>query len=63
MEPLHMPPGYMSAHQVAQQLGITLGAVRLLVHRGRLNRAGGTTRQPWYDTTEVVGLQRDRQAA
>ncbi|MET9876563.1 hypothetical protein ABZZ36_18340 [Actinacidiphila glaucinigra] len=63
MEPLHMPPGYMSAHQVAQQLDITLGAVRILVHRGRLHRAGGTPRQPWYDSDEVDALLQSRQAA
>lgn len=60
MEPLHLPPGYMTAHQVARQLGITLDAVRQLVRRGRLHHAGGTPRQPWYDTTEVTNLARQR---
>lgn len=58
-----MPAGYMSAHQVAQTLGIGLGGVRQLVARGRLTRAGGTPRQPWYDTDDVLALIRQRQVA
>ncbi|MDG9705558.1 hypothetical protein [Streptomyces sp. DH37] len=61
MEPLHVPPGRMSAHQVAQQLGITLDGVRQLVRRGHLHRVGGTPRQPWYDTEEVIALHQARQ--
>lgn len=63
MEPLFVPAGYMSAHQVAQQLGIGLGGVRQLVRRGHLHRAGGTPRQPWYDTEDVLALLQQRQAA
>lgn len=63
MEPLHLPPGYLSAHQVAHQLGITLSGVRDLVHRGQLARAGGSPRQPRYRATDVITLQRKRQAA
>lgn len=63
MEPLHLPAGYLSAHQVAQQLGIELPAVRQLVHRKQLRHAGGSKRQPWYDRDEVIALLRERQQA
>lgn len=63
MEPLYLPPGYMSAHQTARTLDITLSGVRDLVHRGRLQRSGGTPRQPWYDSSAVLALVRDRQPA
>lgn len=58
-----MPAGHMTAHQIAGQLGITLDAVRQLVRRGRLHKAGGSPRQPWYDTAEVIALRADRKAA
>ncbi|GAA2351692.1 hypothetical protein [Streptomyces carpaticus] len=61
MEPLFVPAGHMSAHQVAQQLGIGLGGVRALVHRGKLRRAGGTDRQPYYDSSAVAQLAAARQ--
>lgn len=54
-------PGYLTAHQTAQQLGITLGGVRLLVHRGQLQRSGGTPRQPWYAVQDVAALAVKRQ--
>lgn len=60
MEPLHLPPGYMTAHQVAQCLSITLGGVRQLVRRGHLHRAGGSPRQPWYQSREVIALDQQR---
>lgn len=63
MEPLYVPAGCMSAHQAATALGITLSGVRDLVARGRLTRAGGTPRQPWYDTQQVLALGRTRQPA
>jgi hypothetical protein len=53
----------MTAHQAAQQLGITLSGVRDLVHRGKLTRAGGSPRQPWYDSEQVLAILRDRQPA
>lgn len=62
MEPLYTPAGHMTAHQVAAQLGITLPGVRQLVRRGRLVRAGGTPRQPYYATTAVLALLDSRQA-
>lgn len=63
MEPLCVPAGYMTAHQVAQTLGITLSGVRDLVHRGQLARAGGSPRQPRYDTEQVLALLAARQSA
>lgn len=63
MEPLYVPPGCMTAHQTAQTLGITLSGVRDLVHRGKLTRAGGTPRQPYYDTQQVLRLMAARQPA
>lgn len=63
MEPVYVPPGYMSAHQVAAALGIKLTGVRDLVARGRLARAGGTRLKPYYDAEQVRGLWRDRQVA
>lgn len=63
MEPLYVPPGCMSAHQVAEALDIKLTGVRDLVARGHLTRAGGTPRQPWYDTAQVRALAAARQPA
>lgn len=63
MEPLSVPPGHMSAHQVATTLGISLGGVRQLVVRGQLQRAGGSPRQPWYDTDDVLAILATRVAA
>jgi hypothetical protein len=62
MEPLHLPPGYLTAHQVAAQLGITLDGVRQLVHRGQLARAGGSPRQPRYRAADVIALHAKRQS-
>ncbi|MER6435442.1 hypothetical protein ABT275_03635 [Streptomyces sp. NPDC001185] len=61
MESQMIRPGYLTAHQVARQLGITLGGVRLLVHRGQLARAGGTVGQPWYAIAAVDELEAERQ--
>jgi hypothetical protein len=64
MEPLHSRPGYLTAHQAAAQLGITLSGLRDLVHRGHLRRAPGSTpRQAWYDTDEVCALAAQRSTA
>jgi hypothetical protein len=56
MEPLYVPAGHMTARQAADTLGISLPGVRKLVQRGRLERAGGTERQPYYDTEQVLAL-------
>lgn len=63
MEPLFVPAGYMSAHQVARYLETDLSGLRKLVFRGKLHRAGGSPRQPWYDTDEVIALWQQRTAA
>lgn len=62
MESQIIRPGHLTAHQTAQQLGITLGGVRQLVRRGKLKRSGGTERQPWYAVADVVELQAERPA-
>lgn len=63
MEPLYVPAGHMSARQVADTLGIGPSGVRQLVARGRLARAGGSPRQPYYDTTTVLAILAERVAA
>ncbi len=60
MEPLHVPAGCMSAHQAAESLGVGLPAVRKLVERGHLTRAGGSPRQPYYASEQVRQLARAR---
>lgn len=55
-------PGHLTAHQTAQQLGISLDGVRQLVRRGRLKRSGGSPRQPWYAIPGVAALQAERRA-
>jgi hypothetical protein len=61
MESQIIRPGHLTAHQVARQLGITLGGVRLLVHRGQLTRSGGTVGPPWYPIQDVAALAAKRQ--
>jgi hypothetical protein len=61
MESQMIRPGHLTAHQTAQALGIGLGGVRLLVHRGQLQRSGGTPRQPWYAVSDVTALVVKRQ--
>ncbi|MDX3555297.1 hypothetical protein PV729_26620 [Streptomyces europaeiscabiei] len=63
MESLIIRPGHLTAHQTAQQLGITLGGVRKLVQRGQLARSGGTPRQPWYAVHDVAVLASERGTA
>jgi hypothetical protein len=61
MEPLYVPAGHMTARQVASTLGIGPSGVRQLVARGHLTSAGGSPRQPYYDTEQVLAIlaQRD----
>ena len=63
MEQQNIRPGYLTAHQTARVLGVSLGGVRKLVERGRLRRSGGTERQPWYDAAEVAAYAAERSAA
>ncbi|WP_060879938.1 hypothetical protein [Streptomyces scabiei] len=60
MESQLIRPGHLTAHQAAQQLGISLAGVRKLVQRGRLARSGGTDRHPWYLATDVTALADQR---
>ncbi|MFJ6645783.1 hypothetical protein ACIQPS_08990 [Streptomyces sp. NPDC091290] len=60
MESQMIRPGHLTAHQTAQQLGITLDGVRQLVRRGRLTRSGGSPRQPWYAVPDVAALLAER---
>lgn len=62
MESQLIRPGHLTAHQTAQQLGITLGGVRQLVRRGRLKHSGGTVGQPWYAVEDVTALVLARRA-
>ncbi|KUN12905.1 hypothetical protein [Streptomyces canus] len=62
MESQMIRPGHLTAHQTAQQLGITLGGVRKLVQRGKLTRSAGTPRQPWYAVDQVAALAAERPA-
>lgn len=61
MESQNIRPGYLTAHQTAEVLGVTLGALRLIVHRGQLTRSGGSPRQPWYAVPDVQALAAKRQ--
>ncbi|GAA5033098.1 helix-turn-helix domain-containing protein [Streptomyces siamensis] len=60
MESLMIRPGYLTAHQTARVLGISLDGVRQLVRRGRLRPSGGTPRQPWYAVADVSALAAER---
>lgn len=55
------PPGYYTSRDVARALGSTPGGVRNLVYRGRLHRAAGTERHPWYRAEDVAALLAERQ--
>lgn len=66
MESQNIRPGHLTAHQVAQLLGIQLDGVRQLVRRSQLTRSGGSPRQPWYAVQDVDALaakRRERNAA
>lgn len=62
MESQIIRPGHLTAHQTARLLGVTLGGLRSIVHRGQLTRAGGTPRQPWYAVADVTALAAKRAA-
>ncbi|MEU0040231.1 helix-turn-helix domain-containing protein [Streptomyces sp. NPDC006333] len=61
MESQIIRPGYLTAHQTASVLGISLGGVRKLVERGQLTHAGGTVGQRWYVAEDVAALAAKRQ--
>ncbi|MFJ2007395.1 hypothetical protein [Streptomyces chartreusis] len=56
------PPGFYGTRDVARALETTPGAVRNLVYRGRLKRAGGTERHPWFRAKDVAALLAERRA-
>ncbi|MER6531173.1 hypothetical protein [Streptomyces sp. NPDC001508] len=61
MQSLNIRPGHLTAHQARQVLGgISAGALRNLVYRGRLQRSGGTERYPYYAVTDVTALAAER---
>lgn len=60
MEPLNARPGHLTAAQTRQALGITAGALRNLVYRGRLARSGGTDRHPTYSARDVAAIAATR---
>jgi hypothetical protein len=60
MESQIIRPGYLTAHQTARLLGVTLDGVRQLVRRGQLTRSGGSPRQPWYAAADVAALAAKR---
>lgn len=62
MDSLYAPPGHLTAAQARQALGISAGALRNLVYRGRLTRSGGTERHPWYATRDVAAIAATRRA-
>ncbi|MCZ9352975.1 helix-turn-helix domain-containing protein [Streptomyces mutabilis] len=62
MDSPYIPPGYYGTRDVARALHTSPGAVRNLVYRGRLRRAGGTERQPWFRAEDVARLLTERQA-
>ncbi|MFE7927800.1 hypothetical protein ACFU6S_03545 [Streptomyces sp. NPDC057456] len=60
MDDRYAPPGQLTAAQTRQALGITAGALRNLVYRGRLKRAGGTERHPTYSARDVAAITATR---
>lgn len=66
MESLNIRPGHLTAEQTRQVLGISAGALRNLVYRGRLRRSGGTERHPYYaapDVAAILAKRRERAVA
>ncbi|AZM57747.1 hypothetical protein DMA15_17555 [Streptomyces sp. WAC 01529] len=61
MEPQFIRPGHLTAEQTRQVLGVSAGALRNLVYRGRLTRSGGTERHPYYAVPDVAALAQARQ--
>jgi hypothetical protein len=62
MDDRYAPPGQLTAAQTRRALGISAGALRNLVYRGQLHRAGGTERHPWYTAKDVAAIAAKRQA-
>ncbi|WP_435215880.1 hypothetical protein [Streptomyces sp. bgisy034] len=62
MEHVYVPPGHLTAAQTRQALGISAGALRNLVWRGRLARSGGTERHPTFAARDVAAVAAKRAA-
>lgn len=60
METYQPRRGRLTAEQTASLLGVSRENLRLLVHRGKLHRAGGSPRRPQFDVEEVTALHADR---
>jgi hypothetical protein len=60
METYQPRRGRLTAEQTASLLGISRENLRLLVHRGKLHRAGGSPRRPEFDVKEVTALHATR---
>jgi hypothetical protein len=66
MESQLLRPGYLTAHQTATALDISLDGVRQLVRRGHLTSAPGSSpRQRWFALADVqaYAAKRDTPAA
>jgi hypothetical protein len=61
MESQMIRPGHLTAEQTRQALGISAGALRNLVYRGRLTRSTGTARYPYFAAPDVYELLKERQ--
>jgi hypothetical protein len=62
MDSQYAPPGHLTAAQTRNALGISAGALRNLVYRGRLARSGGTERRPTYAARDVAAIAAKRAA-
>ena len=60
MESYQPRRGRLTAEQTATLLGVSRENLRLLVHRGKLHRVGGSPRRPEFDVQEVTALHADR---
>lgn len=61
MESQLLRPGYLTAHQTATALGISLDGVRQLVRRGHLTPAPASTpRQRWFALADVHAYETRR---
>ncbi|MEV1020693.1 hypothetical protein [Streptomyces sp. NPDC050264] len=61
MESQLLRPGFLTAHQTAQALGVTLGAVRKLVQREEIRPAhGSSARQRWFALADVHAYETRR---
>ncbi|MFF7259485.1 hypothetical protein ACFZCL_04215 [Streptomyces sp. NPDC008159] len=60
MESYQPRQGRLTAEQTATALGISRENLRLMVHRGKLRRAGGSPRRPEFDVQDVLALHAAR---